>query len=775
MNPIGLSMDTVRVDICYRPLRIAWAIHSDDRNAFRAAVRSSHTLAGGRYNPIVFVDRPEHSSIIDTYRVDFIHPIGSKSEVVDFPKKFPHLINPLFPETLHYRESGATSRARILDVHNLMSYWRDRPQWKVIADAGLRRFVWDQEDPLSDLFLIQFGDYPDAEEIGVDYWSLIQQVAADMLILDLNLDKDRPIPEVAASFANAAQLSRWGSKRHYSIRSGWDYPGIYIGDAQDADDLVTFWNLRAADIPVAFYDNNHTNRLAPIQPVVERNLRSLGSQRQNFDGKLALWTRNEAVARMPEQVPIKDLGRVYQVVDTMIWQGGAVCPPMMIFGEEAALGVLGQKSGTPSVSFALKEKPFSGNVWFYTQHLAASISLTRPYDDDENCFQPPYLPELNEYFARGMGLRYSDLRLEPNRIGVVIYAAQNDVMVSAIPNWDIVEQIFKMYGASIAPSNAGLMARQLLAQVGGILGARVFKIPGVRNLLKTGGLRSTITKRAALQLIRGVGTDFDNHKDLYIEARPYGTSLTPEMVFTYLVEKRLYRIGFNLECPTCRLSSWIPLDQAEQLAKCELCGAGYDATRQLMNSQFDYRRTGVLSLEKNAQGAVPVLLLLQQITANISSIDRSPGIFLPSTDVKMQGFSDDRESEVDFLIVLPCRDQFKTLIVIGECKDQGGNIDARDVDNLKNIAEIFPVDRFDVIFMFSKLAPFTREEIDEIAVLNSEFPRVVLLTTRELEPYHIYERTESEFNVKLYSGSFDELVEATTRIYPPLAAGNLGS
>ena len=35
-------METARVDICYRPLRVAWAIHSADTDGFRQAVRLSH-------------------------------------------------------------------------------------------------------------------------------------------------------------------------------------------------------------------------------------------------------------------------------------------------------------------------------------------------------------------------------------------------------------------------------------------------------------------------------------------------------------------------------------------------------------------------------------------------------------------------------------------------------------------------------------------------------------------------------------------------------------
>ena len=46
---------------------------------------------------------------------------------------------------------------------------------------------------------------------------------------------------------------------------------------------------------------------------------------------------------------------------------------------------------------------------------------------------------------------------------------------------------------------------------------------------------------------------------------------------------------------------------------CPLCGNAFDATRQLVEGQYAYRRSGVLGLEKNTQGAVPVVLLLQQL------------------------------------------------------------------------------------------------------------------------------------------------------------------
>jgi hypothetical protein len=79
-------MDTVRVNICYRPLRIAWAIRSGDHESFRRVVRLSHTLQGGRFNPIVLVDRKEEADqLIELFRADLVLPVGESEEVKTFP------------------------------------------------------------------------------------------------------------------------------------------------------------------------------------------------------------------------------------------------------------------------------------------------------------------------------------------------------------------------------------------------------------------------------------------------------------------------------------------------------------------------------------------------------------------------------------------------------------------------------------------------------------------------------------------------------------------
>src|ERR1039458_3680127 len=87
----------------------------------------------------------------------------------------------------------------------------------------------------------------------------------------------------------------------------------------------------------------------------------------------------------------------------------------------------------------------------------------------------------------------------------------------------------------------------------------------------------------------------------------------------------------------------------------------------------------------------------------------------------------------------------------GASKDRGGKgdkdaIDAKDIDNLKRVADALPRKRFETFIALVKLCPFTADEIALARTLNDPYRlRAILLTAQELEPYHFYERTKLEF------------------------------
>lgn len=292
----------------------------------------------------------------------------------------------------------------------------------------------------------------------------------------------------------------------------------------------------------------------------------------------------------------------------------------------------------------------------------------------------------------------------------------------------------------------------------------------MRRLLKTHGPTAAFTKKSAIDLIASKDPEnptasFKDYENLYGGHHPYGTKLDPHDVFAYLVEKGLFRMGAELECPNCRMKSWTALDVLKQKVICEMCGREFDATRQLVDGNWHYRRSGVLGAERNAQGAIPVIMTLQQFRINLSSF--RPGFFVPSIDLVPHPGKDLPTCETDFVWVIPVPYPEKTIIMIGECKDREGTIDARDVENLKRVAGALPSDRFMTYIVLAKLVPFTPDEIALAKGLNDRYTqRTILLTARELEPYHFYERTELEFkNLKGHGGTPEDLAINTAMMY----------
>ncbi len=763
-------MDTIRVDICYRPLRIGWAIRLGDIDAFRTAVRLSYVFWGGRFNPILIVDREEEArQLVDLFRVDLIWAIGDTDEVKAFPKMFPYLITPLFHDTLFVGDANARRHAQVLDVHNAFVHLVDRREWKAVKDRGVRLYSWQPDDPLADVFLVQFGGYPSCEETGIDYRAMLERATE---ATEHTLASAAIIPADVSEHPSIPHVSRLGLERHYAVDARRDSPGFFVGDASNVDDLVCHWNLRAADIPLWFVDTSHFARYAEIIPTWEKAMREAVARRREWERHIAVWSRREDIDEASK--PFGDLELMRCPVSEPLWNGLNLRVPMMHLGQVSVLGVMGLESGKPKVSFALGEKLFCGDAWFHQQHLVASISFIGGlYGDEQHTLEPPYLPELNEFYARTMHFEYNKLRIEPGRVGLVIDAADHDSFLYALPVAEMMERLFAMAGYRAKLSAGGLIARQLITRLGGVQGARVFKIPGVRRLLRTYGPTAAFTKRSALQLIGSKDPEnpdakFRDHEDLYIEQRPSGTKLRPDAVFAYLVEKGLFRIGAELTCPSCRMVSWTALDALKQRVVCELCGHEHDATRQLVNGEWHYRRSGVLGAEKNAQGAVPVALTLQQLGANLHG-GLHDGMYSPSLNLEPRDGFDLPKCEVDFVWIIPCPYPRKTVVILGECKDRGPlKLDEfeKDVENLRRVADGLPRQRFETFVLLSKLAPFTPEEIERARTLNDRYRwRTILLTARELEPYFIYERTKAEFTIKGYGGTPEDLALATAEMY----------
>lgn len=160
---------------------------------------------------------------------------------------------------------------------------------------------------------------------------------------------------------------------------------------------------------------------------------------------------------------------------------------------------------------------------------------------------------------------------------------------------------------------------------------------------------------------------------------------------------------------------------------------------------------------------MPVVLTMQQLHANNHG---QTHLYSPSLDLKPKGGTS--PFEIDFVWMICGDARRKSKIILGECKDrQADAINQTDIDNLRQAADALPRDRFEAFILLAKLAPFSDQEIALARTLNAEHHRrVIMLTARELEPYHFFERTKKEFpHIKEYGSSPEDLALVTAQIY----------
>ena len=166
-------------------------------------------------------------------------------------------------------------------------------------------------------------------------------------------------------------------------------------------------------------------------------------------------------------------------------------------------------------------------------------------------------------------------------------------------------------------------------------------------------------------------------------------------------------------------------------------------------------------------------MTLQQFKINLSSLRKN--VYSPSLDLIPKQGRDLPRCEIDFVWVISEPYPEKSVVIIGECKDQGGQnlgrrtstIDATDIEHLRCVADALPRKRFSTYIVLAKLCPFTAEEIELAKTLNDRYQRrTILLTARELEPYHFYERTILEFkDINHYGGTPEDLANNTAMMY----------
>jgi hypothetical protein len=436
------------------------------------------------------------------------------------------------------------------------------------------------------------GQYPSPSSSVPAYEEMLAEILG---IERLVLTSADPVP---AEIRTRLTPSRLTAVHLDSDEPGPD-SGIYVGDAANVEDLVNFWNIRAAGAGLVFYDPRHATRLTALLESHRGWLASIPPKpwQEDSDGAISIYRREEL-----REAPIpEELGKVLPYsIGALSWNGLNIKPALRYWEDRTALGSVDESDRQPSLTFALPKKPVYDDPFVSQQHFAVSIKGSDPWTFKGTAtFFPPYVPELNEYYGRSLHYHYARVRSEPpsiwRSIGLLLKISDSDVTLRALPTAEIATKLFDRFGMVAAPSRAGQITSRLIAQMDGLQGCRVFKIEGVRTLISKHSPDESFTRSGAVITIGNVDPKtnkprFERFEDLFIAPRPMRKKLTPHDVLDFLLERGVFRVGLELTCSHCELPFWISLDDARTAAECVYCGKAFPSQR---SSRIEIGRTDV--------------------------------------------------------------------------------------------------------------------------------------------------------------------------------------
>ncbi len=749
-------MESLSVQMSFRPVRVGWCVRAGNLEDLEQAFRLSSCLWGGTANPIITTTTAaEAEGLIRLFQLDALFPAVDDRSLGEFVERFRWLRWPKFERGSVFLQRTGGLTPQLLDLTQCMLRFEEYQRRRRLKDEFKPTIIkWERSDPLSMAFLAMFGAFP--ETTSIHYEGALRR-RLDATTVDIS---DAPaLPADLFQRATPAALTQLGlrpdASRHPHA-SALRQDGVYLGDASSFEDLVNFWNLRAAGKVLLFDDEAHHSRLAPLQRAfidfIKEGLRS------GWD-EIHVWFAESDTERASDRFG-KEV--VWSPVSQTTWNGLNVIPRVLVFDSVVGEGFVttSQPDTAARLTLSLPEKPFSDENWASDQHVMVTVSTVTKDWRDRWTFMPPCVPKLNERYSRKMlpGEPWS-LRVEPQGLAVLQGVSRNNLRLHGLDFQTAIGELFRGAGLRVTASESGLLALRLIQQMGGLQGCRVFKISGVRALMNEFSHHQPFTRKEAMGRI---GPGLDRFHDLFIEYREHA-DLRAQDVFDYLVRKRIVRAGQRLRCPHCDLRDWFSLDALGSVCRCEFCGEGFDPTVELGKSAWYYRRSSLCGKEGN-EGSLPAILVLQQLdTALGMGLSRMVSWATGSTIL----MTDEAEPlcEADILVVLNEQDG-QVAVLLGEVKT-GTEIDARDVANLSRVGGILEAELGVVPYLlFAKMKAFTSAEIElcRKAPLHLQ-ERVILLEEKQLEPYGFYEWTSGVPQEHQHVLNVSDLAKATRRLF----------
>jgi hypothetical protein len=435
----GFKMNTTRVYIKKRPVKIGFLIEEGNIEDLVEIAGINTLLWGGIYNPIIPINNKKlGENLIKTFDVDTI--ICSKKnnkKINDFIKDKDYLKVGLEVEGVFLDKSKTIFN--YADIRHLIYYI-----WNNIKNNNKSNYYiinWVKEDPLDNLFSIDFG-YLDN---GI-FSNFKEIYLSDLSAKEININCGEVLCEDLEMPFNPIILTCKGlHKTHKYVPYNLSF---YFGNENSFDDLLNYWNIRACGCNIIFLPKNHLERYKNIILKRIKRLKEPITELRGIYNKIDIYYRNE------KEDEIKKLFSDFDIKQELIY--------IKCNNEKATHHIGLNQKYVVSVNTYLNDIDFPD----YTLNI-------------------PNIPQLNKYFTRNISRFTCDIRGKGKSIDIITELTNDFFTLKPIMKFELIKEIFKNIGFDAEYSQAGIITKNIIEEFGGIQSCRVFKIRGVRDLLNS--------------------------------------------------------------------------------------------------------------------------------------------------------------------------------------------------------------------------------------------------------------------------------------------------
>ncbi|MDD4901728.1 MAG: hypothetical protein PHE24_01190 [Patescibacteria group bacterium] len=749
-------MPTTSLSIKYRPVKIGFLVRDGNIEDLVRAAEINTLLWGGVRNPIIPVsasNKDFFDQLVKLFSVDVFFAISHTPEIDKIISDNQFLKNPNhYAENIFYEDWDTKKNALgYLDSINIVNYYWEK-EFKN-KSKGYRSnctlVEWDGNDPCNDLFSILFGRFPESFNLKDDFKNAFlkglcsrEVIIAQGGIIDKVISKS-----VNPLTATTLELSGYGGT--------WRGNGLYVGSGNNFSDLMSFWNLRASGLMLEFLPREHVDRFDEFIKAYLKRLDDYPNRNPNIEDWITVYYGggHEVVKEVIKGFTVKKRF-VLSHCDEVTWNGLNIKPADFYFNWQQVTASVEKNYDRYNVSVTLPNKKFldpdqgrrDRNIDY--QSLVVSIDPIGEFGYPEHTLKPPFIRELNEFYSREIEFDPWRVRSEQNGIGILIQAHDNSLSLYPIAHYKLMEKIFELAGYRADMSQAGLLAKQIvrgMREDNPLEACRVFKITGARKLISSLKADEDVEWKKAIKTIGE--NSFDKFKKLYIESRET-PELTPIDVFSFLLKKKVFspkirirykmlRSKWKFKCINCGLEEKILVKDFESFWDCPYCGYKHympsyiaESFKRNQNIYWNFKKSGLFAKDNNQEGAVPVIVSLLTF-ARIFNNNK----LIYSTSLNLQN---SKKCEIDFCVLQHDRGD-KIQLGIAECKSEGQEVNQQDVNNLKRVQDDINKVGIDCYIIFSKTADnYEASEIELFRTLKNEGRKFVILSNKELEPYHPY-------------------------------------